>query len=136
MIKQGHSKSTYPEYFIDNNIENYNMSDIVNSFNKFLVNICSELAAEIPDHRVDLSIKQNPLTLFLSATSEQEMINVVLKCKSKSSTDCHDIDMTLVKKLILNITKPLTYICNLSFQSRNELPQWRFSMQLNKLLMH
>uniref|UniRef100_A0A8C6UW15 Reverse transcriptase domain-containing protein n=4 Tax=Neogobius melanostomus TaxID=47308 RepID=A0A8C6UW15_9GOBI len=32
-------------------------------------------------------------------------------------TDCFDIDMTLVKQIIHSIVKPLTYICNLSFQT-------------------
>ncbi|XP_024116978.1 uncharacterized protein LOC112138628 [Oryzias melastigma] len=39
------------------------------------------------------------------------------KFKSKNSADCHDIDMTVVKKVINSISKPLTYICNLSLQT-------------------
>lgn len=67
--------------------------------------------------KVIKTIKKNPYSFFLSATSEQEVINTVLKCKSKLSTDCHDIDMTIVKWFINNIAKPLTHICNISFQS-------------------
>lgn len=76
------------------------------------------MAADIQGSGVEKStIERNPLSFFLSATNEQEVTNIVWKCKSKSSTDCHDISMTLIKKVILNIAKPLTYICNLSFQT-------------------
>lgn len=33
------------------------------------------------------------------------------------TTDLIEIDMTVVKKIIEGISKPLTYICNLSFQT-------------------
>ncbi len=33
------------------------------------------------------------------------------------STDCDDIDMMVVKRVIEGISKRLTYICNLSFQT-------------------
>lgn len=109
----------YPDYFVDENGENYNITNIVNKFNNFFVNVGPNLAAQIPDHGIicDSNIKRNPSSLFLSATNEQEVTNIVLKCKSKMSTDCHDIDMFLVKKTISKIVKPLTHICNLSFQS-------------------
>jgi len=96
------------------------MENIVNSFNSFFVNVGPELAGEIPDQGINQcnqTIKRNPYSIFLSATDEQEVINIVLKCKSKLSTDCHDIDMIIVKKVIKYIAKPLTHICNLSFQS-------------------
>ena len=120
LIKQGLTKATYPDYFSDKNGVNHDMDNIVNSFNSFFVNAGPELAGEIPDLGFDQcnsNIKRNPHSIFLSATNEQEVINIVLKCKSKLSTDCHDIDMTIVKKVINNIAKPLTHICNLSYQS-------------------
>uniref|UniRef100_A0A672FVC1 Reverse transcriptase domain-containing protein n=1 Tax=Salarias fasciatus TaxID=181472 RepID=A0A672FVC1_SALFA len=119
LIKSGSSKSTYPDYFIDKNGGNHNMINIVNSFNNFFVNVGPELAATISNHGTnELNlIKNNPSSLFLLATDEQEVINTVLKCKNKFSTDYYNIDMFLVKNVIFNIAKPFTYICNLSFQS-------------------
>lgn len=119
LIKQGSSKSSYPDYFVDKNGKVHNIINIVNKFNNFFVNVGPDLAAQISDHGVTLNptIKQNSSSLFLSATSEQEVTNTVLNFKSKVSTDCHDIDMFLVKKVISNIVKPLTHVCNLSFQS-------------------
>lgn len=34
-----------------------------------------------------------------------------------NSNDSDDINMTVVKRVIEGISKPLTYICNLSFQT-------------------
>ena len=42
------------------------------------------------------------------------MDNNVTYFKNKMSTDVHDIDMSLVKKVISQISKPLTRICNMS----------------------
>ncbi len=38
-------------------------------------------------------------------------------CKNKTSADWNEIDMTTVKNVIDGIVKPITYICNLSFQT-------------------
>lgn len=119
LIKNGSSKPTYPAYFVDKDGEQHNMNNIVNGFNKFFVTVGPELAEKVPNHGINGTnpIKHNPFSLFLCPTDEHEVINVVSKCKNKFSTDCNNIDMFLVKKVILNIVKPLTHIFNLSFQS-------------------
>lgn len=55
--------------------------------------------------------------MFLKNVEENELINIVKKCKTKVSTDCNEIDMKIVKNVIEEISKPLTYIFNLSFQT-------------------
>uniref|UniRef100_A0A672HHM4 Reverse transcriptase domain-containing protein n=1 Tax=Salarias fasciatus TaxID=181472 RepID=A0A672HHM4_SALFA len=55
--------------------------------------------------------------MFLFDVEENELVNFVLKSKSKKSQDCNGIDMAIVKDVILSISKPLTYLCNLSFKS-------------------
>ena len=59
----------------------------------------------------------NPSSIFLRAAKEKEIIDIVSKCKNKTSTDWNEIDMTIVKKVINGIVNPLTYICNLSFKT-------------------
>lgn len=102
-----------------NNTEQYNMCEVVNAFNKFFVNIGPELAEQIPDcetpEKLNNYIDRSLRSMFLTAVDEREVIETVAKCTSKSSTDCEGIDMTIVKKIIAGISKPLTYICNLSF---------------------
>lgn len=85
LIKQGHSEKSYPDYFTDEKGDNYNGINIANGFNNFFVNVGPELAVGIPCHKVEYgntTIKTNPSSLFLSATDEREVTNIVLKCKS------------------------------------------------------
>ena len=97
------------------------MDDVVNSFNHFFVNVGPNLAGKIPDPLVsedwnDNLIDRNPSSMFLTAVEEGEIIDIVNKCKYKTSTDSNEIDMKVVKKVIWGISESLTYICNLSFQ--------------------
>jgi hypothetical protein len=55
--------------------------------------------------------------MFLERVEEKEILDIVKNCKNKQSTDLNDIDMSLVKLVIEGISKPLTHICNLSFQT-------------------
>lgn len=45
-------------------------------------------------------ISRNPNSMFLSAVEEREIIDIVNTCKSKTTTDCDDIDMTIAKSLL------------------------------------
>lgn len=55
--------------------------------------------------------------MFLSEITEYEILDIVQKCKSKTSTDCDVIDMFIVKKTIDCILKPLSYTFNLSLRT-------------------
>ena len=94
---------------------------IADKFNSFFVNIGPNLAADIRDPgSIDEDgclIERNPNSMFIAAVDEQEIIDTVNKCSNKKSTDCNNIDMALVKSTIEFISKPLSYICNLSFQT-------------------
>ena len=67
-------------------------------------------------HMGDL-VNRNPCSMFLERVEEKEILDIVKNCKNKQSTDLNDIDMSLVKLVIEGISKPLTHICNLSFQT-------------------
>lgn len=43
-------------------------------------------------------------------------MNIMRKCKNKSSTDCNKTGMAIVKKAIDGIVKLLTRICNMCIQ--------------------
>lgn len=65
------------------------------------MNVGLDLAEKIPikDNELDhMHIEINSKTLFLSGVSEAELVDIVNKCKNKLSTDCFDIDMTLIKE--------------------------------------
>ena len=55
-------------------------------------------------------------SMYLQNCTEQEVLKIVNKFKNKKSMDTDGLSMNLVKKVINNIIKPLTYICNKSFQ--------------------
>ncbi len=112
----------YPEYFIDKDNVICNSNDVADSLNKIFVNVGPDLAEKISDpgtvgKNMDVLMERNPNSMFLKAVKEKEILDIVKKCENKKSTDYDDIDMTVVKEVIEGILKPLTYICNLSFQT-------------------
>ncbi|KAK2147907.1 hypothetical protein NP493_3348g00000 [Ridgeia piscesae] len=70
--------------------------------------------------------------MFLLPMVECEVISVVNGCKSKTSTDCDDIDFRLIKSVITSIVKPITHIFNLSFKS-GTFPE---KMKIAKVIPH
>ena len=56
-------------------------------------------------------------SMYLYEVEENELLIIVNNLKSKKSSDCDDIDMCTVKRVIKEIVQPLTYICNLSFST-------------------
>ena len=55
--------------------------------------------------------------MFLHPTDEQESLTVMKQCNGKSSTGYDGINMFVMKKVISHLAKPLTYICNTSFET-------------------
>ena len=55
--------------------------------------------------------------MFLSPVTEEEVVSIVRTCNSTTSTGSNGISMVILKKTIQSITKPLTTIFNMSFES-------------------
>ena len=55
--------------------------------------------------------------MFLSPVDDQDIIRTVQSVKSKMSTDCNDLNMSMVTNIIAHIVKPLKHICNVSFNT-------------------
>ena len=115
------SSSDYPDSFIHANTIIKDKKGIVNGFNDFFVNVGPNLAAKIPqtEHAsiYDYLCEPNSQSFFLNNTNEQEILNVVNNMNSKTSTDCNDVSMSVVKEVINVIVKPLTFIFNKSFMT-------------------
>ena len=119
---RGKKKSYFPNSFESNNKVIDDPMEIASEFNTFFVNIGPDLAKKIKQPE-NVSIYQNmpqmnENTMFLSDISEKELIRVVNNFKRKSSTDCHNINMSIIKDTVKQISKPLTHICNKSFENR------------------
>jgi len=96
------------------------LKSVVNKFNSYFVNIGPQLAGKITTIRTatqQYQIENNSSSFYLNPVLEEEIIDIVNKCKNKTSTDCDDLDMKTIKIVIKGIAKPLTYICSLSFQT-------------------
>ncbi len=113
----------YPNYFIkEDNTTIYKAKEIANEFNNFFVNVGPSLANEIPEHRNteclnEKIITQNLNSIFIRGVHESEVLEIVAKSINKKSTDCTDIDMTLIKNIIDTIIIPFTYICSQSLST-------------------
>uniref|UniRef100_A0A3B3BUC2 Reverse transcriptase domain-containing protein n=1 Tax=Oryzias melastigma TaxID=30732 RepID=A0A3B3BUC2_ORYME len=108
----------FPNYIKKDNVTIEDKQEIVNEFNNFFVNVGAKLAEKIPvvsDMKSKIDCNMN--TMFLSGVSPSDVLEVVHQMKNKKSTDCHGIDMSLIKEVIHSILEPLTYICNKSFSS-------------------
>ena len=72
-------------------------------FNHFFANIGKELAAKIDPPANDAASihdyleDKNKNSMFLSSTSEDEVIGIVKTCKQKTSTDSNDLSMSVIK---------------------------------------
>ena len=53
--------------------------------------------------------------MLLSETDAKEIFSMVKKFSNKSSLDCNDISMPIIKEIIPFVVNPFTYICYLSF---------------------
>ncbi len=62
-----------------------------------------------------MNISNNDYSMFIRGVDEKEIFDFVNNCKNTFSTDCNDIDMSLIKNIIEYIVKTFTHICNQSF---------------------
>ena len=56
-------------------------------------------------------------TIFLKPVTIDEVVNITCKLNNKTSKDCFGLSMYTVKKLIIPLSVPLSYICNLSLEN-------------------
>lgn len=61
---------------------------------------------------------------------EKKKIEITTNCKNKTSTGWNDIDGTIVKNVMSELPKPLTHICNLSFQKDT----FQYKMKIAKVI--
>ena len=118
-IGRGIKTSCFPEFFVENNRVIRDKEEIVDCFNNFFTNVGPELAKKIPPTNITMEnlIDINSKSMFLSPVSEEELFNTIKKCHNKTSRDVNDINMKTIRSVAEEIIKPLTYICNLSFQN-------------------
>ena len=89
-----------------------NRTEIAKVFNNLFTTIGPELVNNIKTlpKTYDYLTSRNKKSMFLSPIDECEVISGVNGCKSKTSTDCDDIDDRLIGRVSTSIVKPVTNI--------------------------
>jgi hypothetical protein len=110
----------YPSEFNNNGEYVKEYKNIADAFNEYFVTVGSSLASKIPqcerkfDHYMDDKIDSS---MFLNPVTDDEIVSLVKLTKPKMSKDCDDLSMKVVKNIIRSVVTPLTFICNLSFET-------------------
>lgn len=106
IITNGSKQSELPNFFLNScgsKVEN--LKAIVDDFNDYFINVGPSLASKIivDDNNKDQFnslINSNLNSMFLSRVEEKDIIHVVQKCSSKTSTVINDRDMGIIKLLV------------------------------------
>lgn len=119
IIKKKKSSNPIPNEFIYEGKTVKGNKNISNGFNNYFTNVGPNLAKSIKAHPeknvTEYMNARNSQSMFLSPVLEKEVNTVLQNCKSKSSEDCDDTSMNLLKYVFDLVIKPFTHICNLSF---------------------
>ena len=123
IIKKKDNVSSLPDIFYDDDTVITGKENIANGFNNFFANVGNNLAKNIPCpdsvNIYDFLPKKNDSCMFLNPVTEKEVLNTVSMCKSKTSLDCNDLNMQLLKDIFEHVIEPYTHVglCNLSFEN-------------------
>ena len=130
LIGKKKDKSNIPDHFIKNGNSVIGDKNIANGFNNFFSTIGSELATKIPNsnktfsHYIDKSVSQN----FTFCKVTPKLIEETAKMlKSKSSHGDDLISPKLLKKCLPHISKTLSHLFNLSFNTGYIAPQMKLA---------
>ena len=113
---------TTPEYFSSGSKKISDSSQIAEHFNNFFANIGTTLAKRIPTSDKTPSIFLNKLegnfnrSLFLSQVTTEEVDKILSKLTDSAPGE-DEIKPIIVKEVREYLILPLTYICNLSFDT-------------------
>ena len=101
--------------FIVNKVVTSDKKQISECFNKFYINVGSNLAKNIPQNQTDpmsYMKNSNTKTIYLEPVTENEVSAIVNSLKI-SSPEWDDISSKVIKKTYKSFIKPLTYLYNL-----------------------
>ena len=93
---------------------------MANIFNQYFVNVASNLDETIPTTRkspFDYLKNKNGSSMFLAPVTTQEIEVIIQSFNTQKTIGPYSIPVFLLKILSKHISKPLSYIVNLSFQT-------------------
>ena len=105
----------------ENGVTLSNLQDITNAFNKYYVNVGSELAKKIgqsdQDYMATMKNTDSYKSFYLYPTGEQEVENIIKLLKPKTSAGQDNISPKILKKLYHGLVNPCVHIINLSLST-------------------
>jgi hypothetical protein len=98
-----------------------NLTEVTELINMYFSNSVEKLAKQknkvVNSIKKQLRISQCPSTIFIHPVTEDEVVCVAEGLKDKLSADYDDIPVSLIKKCITLVKKPLVHIYNISLNS-------------------
>ena len=90
---------------------------IAKHFNKYFVNVASELASKIPKSKTNptKTIKNNPVSIFLESVCNEEVSKMIMYLKN-SSPGWDNFQSNVIKDTSDLLLLPLTHLLNLSIR--------------------
>jgi len=113
-------KNNLPSYFMHDNDMVTDKKDIAEQFNIFFSNIGLKISEDVPHTIIPYNeyLKdRNAHSIFLGPVTHQDIIDITLKFKSKTSIDFTNVSSKLMKATIHSTAHPLTHIINLSLEN-------------------
>jgi hypothetical protein len=123
IINNGSTNSSSPKKLLIDGHLTTDISVIVNKFNKYFVGIGRDLAAKIPKCKGNFetfitdSLLTNSSSMLIKPTDSDEVVNIIKELKMNKSTGYENISSRVIKSVSHLIASPLSYLCNLSFQT-------------------
>ena len=116
------TSTEFPSHLEFNGTNLVNKQIIADEFNNFFVNVCPNLANNIPAVNNAASIydytgQQNLHSMFINPVNEADVIRIIKLCKPKDSMGYDDISMWVLSRIAPQVVKPLVHIINLSFST-------------------
>ncbi len=97
-------------------------------FNNFFTSIGPTLAANIDDNAsIELMPEPKSTKLTLQETTEAEILQTVQKMKPKTSCGVDGLSNKVIKRIILHILAPLTYIINYHIKRATFPDEWKIA---------
>ena len=119
ILNKTRNKLDFPDAFTDGDITLTNLNDIVDSFNKYYVNVGPNLATKIKPggkYKFTLPVMKHAESFFFFPCDSQEIQSIIRLMRPKLSHGYDNISPKLLKSSYLALLDPLTHVINISLK--------------------
>ena len=119
IIGKNHDKTNAPMKIDDDGVTITDLKQIADCFNNYYVNVGPNLAKTINSSDTDISTSIKPVdkSFFFFPTHEQEINNIIVSLKPKTSSGHDDITPKIFKSIFTALLSPCVHIINRSMET-------------------